>query len=133
MTGITNLYNLFMNYWTYAVILIALIVGGINRYIAFTKLTKEQQVEAALSIVKTEVLKLMSDAEIEWEDYKKSGALKKSQVITNIYSEFPILKNVIDQDTLIAKIEELIDSEMENMNNIINKGTGENEIGGSEQ
>jgi hypothetical protein len=122
-----------MNYWTYAVILIALIVGGINRYIAFTKLTKEQQVEAALSIVKTEVLKLMSDAEIEWEDYKKSGALKKSQVITNIYSEFPILKNVIDQDTLIAKIEELIDSEMENMNNIINKGTGENEIGGSEQ
>ena len=32
----------------------------------------------------------MSNAEITWSDYAKSGEIKKSEVISKIYSEFPI-------------------------------------------
>ena len=67
-------------------------------------MTKEERVNTALKAIKEELLKLMSDAEIEWEDYKKSGELKKSQVLKEIYSQFPFLATYIDQDTLVNKL-----------------------------
>ena len=67
-----------------------------------------------------ELLQLMSNAEITWSDYAKSGEIKKSEVISKIYSEFPILKEYINQDELIEIISKMIDDEMDNLNKAIN-------------
>ena len=84
-------------------------------------LSEEEQIEATLKIVKEELLKLMSDAEVEWMNWKKTGALKKSQVIGKIYEQFPILKDYINQDELIEKISTMIDEEMLLLDDVINK------------
>ena len=89
------------------------------------KLTKEQKVEAALKVVKAELLKLMSDAEIEWQDFNKSGEIKKSQVISEIYKKFPFLAEYISQDELIEKIGEMIEEQKAKMDEIINNVTVE--------
>lgn len=119
MTSINNTLGLIENYWSMLIIIIALVVLTIEEVRKYKAMTREQRIEAALSVVKGELLKLMSDAEIEWSEYKKSGALKKSQVLKEIYTQFPFLQDYINQDELVTKITEMIDAEMENMNKIL--------------
>lgn len=119
MTSINNTLGLIENYWSMLIIIIALVVLTIEEVKKYKAMTREQRIEAALSVVKGELLKLMSDAEIEWSEYKKSGALKKSQVLKEIYTQFPFLQDYINQDELVTKITEMIDAEMENMNKIL--------------
>ncbi len=120
---VNNIVNSLSNSLPTIIIVIAIVIGAVRTAIQYSKMTKEEKVNAALKVIKEELLKLMSDAEIEWEDYKKSGELKKSQVLKEIYSQFPFLATYIDQDTLVNKLYELIDNEMENMNKIINNTT----------
>ena len=97
--------------------LLLLLAEKIKKYVA---LSKEQKIEIALDSVKHEMLKLMSDAEIQWKDYKKSGQIKKSQVIKEIYADFPELKKYMSEDELIKKIEKIIDDNMDELNIVIN-------------
>ena len=124
---VNNVVNSLSNSLPTIIIVIAIIIGAARMVIQYSKMTKEERVNTALKVIKEELLKLMSDAEIEWEDYKKSGELKKSQVLKEIYSQFPFLATYIDQDTLVNKLYELIDNEMENMNKIINNTTTDKE------
>ena len=124
---VNNVVNSLSNSLPTIIIVIAIIIGVVRMVIKYSKMTKEERVNTALKVIKEELLKLMSDAEIEWEDYKKSGELKKSQVLKEIYSQFPFLATYIDQDTLVNKLYELIDNEMENMNKIINNTTTDKE------
>ena len=59
--------------WSIFLVLLGIFIFLYNKITNYMKLTKEQKVEAALKVVKAELLKLMSDAEIEWQDFNKSG------------------------------------------------------------
>ena len=120
MKGINNFLQWINDNWTSIVVCVGLVLALINKVVQYSKLSKQEKIDTALKIVKEELLKLMSEAEIEWEDYKKSGELKKSQVITEIYKEFPILKEYVDQDKLVEILTKMIDDEKENMDKIIN-------------
>ena len=106
--------------WGTIIIIIGLALLLIEKIKKYLKLSKEQKIEIALEGVKQEMLKLMSDAEIQWEDYKKSGQIKKSQVIKEIYTDFPELKRYMSEDELIEKIEKIIDDNMKELNIVIN-------------
>lgn len=120
MNGINNTLNFIFENWSNLVFIAAFLFILINRVRSFFALSKEDQVEAALKVVRTQLLKFMSEAEINWKDFEKSGAIKKSEVITRIYQEFPILKEYVDQDTLIQTIVDMINEGMAEMNKIIN-------------
>lgn len=120
MEAIKNTITLIQENWTNILIVISFVIVAAKKVIEYIKMSKEERVEAALKIIKSELLKIMADAEIEWEEYKKSGEIKKSQVITEIYNKFPFLKDYIDQDELIQRITEMIDEEKEKMDKIIN-------------
>ena len=111
--------------WSIFLVLLGIFIFLYNKITNYMKLTKEQKVEAALKVVKAELLKLMSDAEIEWQDFNKSGEIKKSQVISEIYKKFPFLAEYISQDELIAKIGEMIEEQKAKMDEIINNVTVE--------
>lgn len=123
MKGIISLIALISDNWSTIVIAIAIILGVINRVRAFMKLSKNDKKEAALKIIKEEILKLMSDAEINWVDYKKSGQIKRSEVITKIYTQFPELASVVDQETVMNEIDKLIDESKDTMDTIFEKNT----------
>ena len=120
MNGIINTLQMIQHNWSNIVICIVILFTIINRTVAFFKLSKEERVEAALKIIRKELLKFMSDAEVEWSEFEKAGNLKKSQVINNIYSQFPFLKEYINQDELLSKISDMIEDTMSEMNKIIN-------------
>lgn len=120
MNGLSNTLSFIQENWTNILLVITVIITVIYRVFSFTKLSKEQKVQAILTIVKSELLKFMSEAEIDWKEYEKSGLLKKSDVITKIYDKFPLLKEYLDQETLIQKISDMIENGMIEMNKVVN-------------
>lgn len=120
MTGIVNTLSFIEHNWSNIVLIAAILFVLCKKIASFLSLSKEEKVEAAYAVIREQLLKYMCEAEINWKDYKKSGLLKKSEVITKIYTQFPILKDYISQEDLIADLTEMIDSCMEDMNTIIN-------------
>lgn len=118
--GINNFLRFINDNWTSIVVFVGLFLAVATKVRNYLNLSKEEKINEALKIIKKELLQLMSNAEITWSDYAKSGEIKKSEVITKIYSEFPILKEYINQDELIEIISKMIDEEMVNLNKAIN-------------
>ena len=101
-------------------ILLAISIAIIN-IVQFSKLTREEQVEAILKVIKVEVIKLMADAELDWRHIEKAGEIKKAEVISKIYDKFPFLSKYMNQEELLKKISNIIENEKERMDSIINK------------
>ena len=112
------------NAYDVAVVLIVLvlaILAGIREYKKYMNMSKEDRLKAILTIVKKEVLELMCSAEEIYSEYEKSGKLKESSVISEIYEKFPVLSEFKNQDEIIDIISGFIKDEMDSMNKIVNK------------
>ena len=120
MKGISNTLFFIQENWSNIIFIFSIILVCCDKVRDYVKLSKEDRVEATLVIIKEELLKLMSEAELDWKHIQKSGELKKSQVIKKIYEQFPNLNEYVDQDELIERISNMIDEGMEKMNAIIN-------------
>nr|DAR94444.1 MAG TPA: hypothetical protein [Caudoviricetes sp.] len=121
MTGLTNFVNLIQHNWTNIIVVLGVLAAIARTIVSYSTMTEEQRVQSALKVVSEELMKLMCQAEIQWKDYKQSGELKRSQVIKDIYNQFPFLSKYMDQDKLIKTIYEMIDKQMDNMNKLIEK------------
>lgn len=89
------------------------ILAGAKIGLTYIDKIRSMNIQSILAIVKASVLKLMTDAEIDFANYKKSGEIKKSQVISNIYKQFPELQKVKDQGELQKELSDIIEGEME--------------------
>lgn len=119
LIGLKNFLNLIINNWTLIITIIGMIILIYKKVTDYLKLSNDDKINIALSQIKDIALKLVTDAELEWEDYNKSGSLKRSQVLDKIYEQFPILKSVIDKEDLIVKIDYIIDAALIEMREII--------------
>ena len=97
------------NYWTLVVVIIGLSIALYEKIKKYLQTSKEEKIEMAKAALKENLLKYMADAEIEWSDYEKSGEIKRAQVISKIYEDYPILKEYIKQEELIKYIDSEID------------------------
>lgn len=104
--------TLITEYIPVVITILLFILCGAKIGLAYFDRLKEANIDQILEIVKASVLKLMTDAEIDFSSYKKAGEIKKSQVINNIYKQFPILTKYKDQETLQAEISDIIENEM---------------------
>lgn len=93
--------------WFVIAIAIAAIVYMIEDLV---KRSEEEKVAIAKRIITVSIDAIVMEAETKYADYKKSGNLKRSYTIQTIYEKYPILLKVVDQETLIGWIDELIDS-----------------------
>ena len=65
------------------------------------------------------MLKMISDAEANYADWNKAGEIKRSQVIKEIYERYPILSKAINQEEMIAWIDNEIDNSLKTLREII--------------
>ena len=96
------------NYWTLVVVIIGLSIALYEKIKKYLQTSKEEKIEMAKTALKENLLKYMADAEIEWSDYEKSGEIKRAQVISKIYEDYPILKEYLNQEELIKYIDDEI-------------------------
>ena len=126
--GIQNFLQLVNDNWTVIIVIIALIISIWKKAKDFFSKSDDEKIAIAKKQVSETMLKLITDAEIDWQEYKKAGSVKRAQVIEEIFEKNPILSKVTDQESLIKWIDDEIDNALKTMRKVF----GENEVTQSE-
>lgn len=119
MEGLQKFLQILNDNWTSILVCTGLIVGIIKKTHDYMSKSQEEKIELAKKQIQTTILKMISDAEVDWQEWSKAGSIKRSQVIKQIYEEYPILTKVVDQDALIKYIDEQIDGALDTLREIV--------------
>lgn len=128
--GLKNFLQLINDNWTTILIIIGLIIGIYQKVKALLKESDEAKIEFAKQQISNVVLKMITDAETEYQQFAKAGEIKRSQVIKQIFDNYPILEKVVDQDALISLIDYEIDNALKTLREVI-KETKKEELSNS--
>lgn len=120
--GIQNFLQLINDNWTIITVIIALIISIAKKAKDFFNKSDEEKIAIAKKQIQETMLKLITDAEIDYLEWVKAGGIKRSQVIKQIFEMYPVLSNVTNQDELIAWIDEMIDESLKTMREIFENG-----------
>ena len=109
MKSLMNLLTFLDENWTYILIIFSLAYGIYKRVMKIIQTSERSKVDTTIMIVSNIILEKLATAEEDWINYKKTGTIKRSKVINEIYEQYPILKKYVDQEYIINKLDELID------------------------
>lgn len=113
LNGIQNFLLMVNNNWATIVVVIGLGLMVYKKVKDFVFMSTDEKIEAAKSQLSSVILSLVQSAEIQYKDYSSAGEIKRSQVIDEIFTKYPILNKVTDQESLLAYIDQLIDEALE--------------------
>lgn len=119
LDGINSFLHFINENWTGIMVCIGLLVGIYVKAKDYISKSNEEKVEVAKTYIRESILKMITDAEIDFEAWDKAGSIKRSQVIQEIYASYPILEKVVDQQAIIDWIDEEIDNALKTLREII--------------
>lgn len=125
LVGIKNFLNIINENWTLITVVIGLGILVFRKVKSYLALSDQEKINLALTQIRTTALKMVTDAENMYEDWKSAGSIKRAEVIDKIFKDYPILDKVTDQETLIEKIDEIIDEALVTMRKVIEENSGE--------
>lgn len=127
LNGIKNFLQFINNNWTLIIIIIGLIVTIYEKIKKYIKTSNKEKIDIAKEQIKEVILKLVSNAEVDYEEWNKAGSIKRSQVIEQIFSKYPILSKEMNQEELISWIDNVIDESLNTLRDIISKNKKDDE------
>ena len=119
MEGLQKFLQLMNDNWTSILVCVGLVIGIVKKTQDYMSKSQDEKIEIAKKQIQTTILKMISDAEVDWQEWSKAGSIKRAQVIKQIYEEYPILSKVVDQKALIEWIDEQIDSALNTLREIV--------------
>ena len=119
MSGLKNLLEFVCENWAFIVIIIAFVFYLGKSIFNFYVVNRNAKFEIAQKQIAEIILQLVNKAEVEYSNLKKSGAIKRSWVIEEIYKEYPILAKVVNQKELTDWIDERIDEALIELRKIL--------------
>ncbi len=119
LTGAKNCLQFINNNWTMIVIIIGLIIAIAKKIQDYLNLSNADKITIAKAQISEIILKKISDAEEDYAEWTKAGSIKRSQVINEIFAEYPILSTVTEQNELVAWIDEQIDTALKTLRVIV--------------
>lgn len=122
LDGLKNFLSFMNDNWTTIVVIISLLIAIYQKIRSFISKSNEEKIASAKAQIKEIVLKLITDAEIDYEHWNKTGSIKRSQVIQKIFDEYPILAKAVDQKAVIAWIDEFIDESLKELRKVLAEG-----------
>lgn len=125
LNGIQNFLQLINDNWTSILVIIGLLLALWKKIELYSKLSTEKKIEIAKKQISENILKLITQAEKDYAEWEKAGSIKRSEVISEIYKEYPILAKVVNQDELIKWIDEQIDNALPILRDIIKQNEKE--------
>lgn len=118
LNGIQNFLMLVNEHWTEIIVIIGLLLILVKRVKEYIGKTDDEKIEIAKKQLKETVLKMVTDAEMDYQEWVKAGAVKRAQVVEEIFVMYPILAKVTNQEELIKWIDEIIDEALKTMRDI---------------
>lgn len=119
LNGIQNFLQFLSNNWTVILVDIGLIISIVQKTKCWFSKSKEERYKIAKQQIREIILKKITVAEIDFAEWNKSGSIKRSQVIDEIYSQYPILNKITDQSEVIAWLDEEIDNALKTLRDVI--------------
>ena len=119
MTGLKSFLMFVYQNWTLICVCIGLIIGIYQKAKAFFDKSTDEQIAIAKKQIKEIMLKMVSEAEIDYDEWNKAGSIKRSQVIKKIFELYPILSKAVDQQSVINWIDFQIDNSLETLAEVI--------------
>lgn len=117
--SIQNLLQFLNDNWASITIIIGLSISLTRNVKDYLEKSNDEKIAIAKSQIHETVLKMITDAEEYYDEYKKSGSIKRSQVIGEIFNNYPILSKVVDQEELIKWIDNEIDNALITLRKVI--------------
>ena len=119
LDGIQNFLQLINDNWVSIVVIISLIASIVKKTVNLFKESDDEKIEIAKKQIQETMLRLVTDAECQYDEWVKAGNIKRSQVIEEIFDKYPILSKVTNQEELIAWIDDVIDDSLDTLREII--------------
>ena len=113
--------------WTSIIVIISLIIAIVQKAKSYFTKSKQEKVNAAKAQITQIIMKLITDAEIDYGTWEKAGSIKRAQVIQKIFTEYPVLSKVADQQEIVDFIDKTINDALKELRKIVaeNKSTEE--------
>ena len=118
LTGIQNFLEYINAHWTEIIVIIGLLTALYKKIKDYTGKSDEEKIAIAKKQINETMLRLITDAEIDYYEWIKAGAIKRAQVIEEIFAMYPILSKATNQEELIAWIDDVIKKALETMRDI---------------
>lgn len=118
LNGIQNFLMLVNEHWTEIIVILGLSLVLYKRVKDYLGKTNEEKIEIVKVQIRETVLRLVTDAEMDYKGWVKAGAVKRAQVVEEIFLMYPILAKVTNQKELVAWIDDIIDEALETMREI---------------
>lgn len=123
MDGIKNFLSLISDNWTSIMVIIGLILAIYKKERVYFSKSNDEKIAIAKAQMRERMLKMITDAEIDFEEWNQAGSIKRSQVIGEIFEKYPILSKSINQQEVISWIDEEIDNSLKTLRKVVaNKG-----------
>lgn len=119
LNGIQNFLQFINDNWTAIIIIISLIIAIVQKARSYFNKSNAEKIEIAKKQISQVVLKLITDAEADYNDLVSAGSIKRSQVIQKIFTDYPILAKAADQEKIIEFIDEAINSSLKELRKIV--------------
>lgn len=119
LDGIKNFIQFINDNWTAIIVIISVVIAIAQKVRSYFTKSKDERINIAKAQIQEIVLKLVSDAETDYEDWNKAGSIKRGQVIQKIFADYPILSKVANQDELIKWIDDNIDEALKKLHKVV--------------
>lgn len=127
MNGIENFLNYVSDNWVSILVVIGVTISIIKMVAKFIQLDNDEKINIVKKQVKETMLKLITEAEIDFDEWNKAGSIKRSKVIADIYEKYPILSKAASQEVVIAWIDSEINSSLKTLREILKENKKEEE------
>ena len=126
LDGIRNFLELVNENWTTIIVIIGLVIAITKKSIVYFNKSDEEKIAIAKKQIQETMLKLITDAEENYDEWNQAGSIKRAQVINELFANYPILSKVANQEDLIKWIDEVIDESLITLREIVenNKQSG---------
>lgn len=119
LTGIQNFLEIVNNNWTTIMVIIGLIIAISKKAKNYFSKSDEEKIAIAKKQIQETMLRMITEAEISYEEWNKAGSIKRSQVIEEIFTNYPVLSKVVNQEELIKWIDSEINNSLKTLREIV--------------
>ena len=118
LVGIQNFLNFINENWTMiaSILTIMIIIG--RKIKSYLSMSKEERIKIAKSQIKEIMLRLVTEAECDYQEFIKAGSIKRAKVIDEVFALYPILSKITNQEEVIVWIDETIDEALKEMRKV---------------
>ena len=129
LNGITKFLSFINDNWVLITTAIGLVIAVVSKIKEYLNKSNEEKIEIAKAQINEIMLMLVTEAECDWREWAKSGEIKRAQVIDQVFTMYPILSKVTNQEEVISWIDAAIDNALKTMRKIFEENRAQESVG----